>query len=51
MMPANAHQLFKLLVQIATMDLLPSEVVIDELEASVGIKNDEFSLTDSFIDF
>ena len=51
MMPANAHQLFKLLVEIATLNLLPTEVVIDEMEALMGISNDNFSLTDSFIDF
>ena len=31
MMPANANHLFKILVSIATFDLLPSDVVIDEM--------------------
>ena len=51
MMPANAHLLFKVLVQIATFDLVPSESIISEMEDGLGIENDEFALTDSFIDF
>ena len=51
MMPANAHLLFKVLVQIATFDLVPSEPIISEMEDGLGIENDEFALTDSFIDF
>ena len=51
MMPANAHHLFKMLVSIATLDLLPSDVVIEEIENNFGIVNDDFALTDSFVDF
>ena len=51
MMPANAHQLFKILVSIATFEILPTETVIDEIEKTLGIVNDEFTLTESFIDF
>ena len=51
MMPANAHFLFKILVSIATFNILPTEVVIDEIEGAFGLVNDDFTLTESFIDF
>ena len=50
-MPANAHHLFKILVQIATFNIIPTEVVIDAIEDKVGIDNDGFMLTQSFVDF
>ena len=50
-MPANAHVLFKILVQIATFDILPVETFISDFEDSLGIVNDSFALTPSFIDF
>ena len=51
MMPANAHQFFKILVSIATLDLLLSDVVIEEIENGIGVTNDDFALTKSFVDF
>lgn len=51
MMPANANLVFKFLIQIATLDLIPAEPLIDEIENKAGITNDDFVLTDSFIDF
>ena len=51
MMPANAQHVFKIIVQIATMDLLPTEPVIEDFEKNVGIMNDDYFLTDSFVDF
>ena len=51
MMPANAHRFFKIIIQIATFDLFPTNFIIDEMEESIGISNDEFTLTDSFADF
>ena len=45
MMPANAHHLFKILVKIATFNILPTEVVIDEMQEISGIENDEYTLT------
>ena len=45
MMPANAHHMFKILVSIATLDLLPADVVIEDMENSVNLVNDDFALT------
>ena len=50
-MPANAHILFKILVQIATFDLVPTESVNAEMQSSLGIEDDDFVLTESFVDF
>ena len=50
-MPANAHLLFKVLVQIATFDLLPAEDAISEIEDDLGIVNDDYAITESFVDF
>ena len=51
MMPANAHHLFKIIVSIATLDLLPTDLMIEEIEDGFGIVNDDFALTESFVDF
>ena len=51
MFPANVLQLFKILVSTANFDILPTQVVIDEIEELLGIKNDNYILTDSFVDF
>ena len=51
MMPANAHKLFAVLVKIATLDLFPTEYIIEGLEAEMGITHDEIALTDNFVDF
>ena len=51
MMPANAHQLFKILVTIAPFEIVPTETFIEDLQGEIGLENDEFSLTQSFIDF
>ena len=51
MMPSNAQYLFKILVSIATFNILPTEGVIDEIEEWLGIVNDDFYLTESFLDF
>lgn len=51
MMPANAEFLFDFLAEIATLNLVPSEPMIESIEGSIGIVNDDFYLTDSFIDF
>ena len=45
MMPSNAQYLFKILVAISTFNILPTEVVIDEIESGLGIVNDNFTLT------
>ena len=50
-MPANAQILFKILVSIATFDIVPAEQLIDGIENWLGIINDEFTLTESFADF
>ena len=50
-MPANAQFLFKILVQIATFNILPTESLIEQIESYLGIVNDDFTLTDAFIDF
>ena len=50
-MPANAQYMFKILVSIATFNILPTEDLINGFEGQVGIVNDEFTLTESFIDF
>lgn len=50
-MPANAHQLFQILVSVATFDLIPAEPAIEAMESWVGLTNDEFAITDSFVDF
>ena len=51
MMPSNAQYLFKILVSIATFNIFPTEGVIDEIEKWLGIVNDDFYLTESFLDF
>ena len=51
MMPANAHHLFKIIVSIATLDLLPTDLMIEEIEDGFGIVNDDVALTESFVDF
>ena len=50
-MPANAKFLFKMLVSIATFDIVPAEDLIDGIENWLGIVNDDFTLTESFADF
>ena len=50
MFPANSLQLFKIIASIATFNILPTQVVIDEIEELLGIKNDNFILRDSFVD-
>ena len=44
-MPANAQYMFKILVSIATFNVLPTEDLISEIEGQLGIVNDEFTLT------
>ena len=50
-MPGNADFLFRLLVQIATLNIVPTEDITQNLESRFGIRNDEYVLTDSFTDF
>lgn len=50
-MPANASFLYQILVSIATFNILPTESLIAEIEAVFGIVNDDFTLTESFINF
>lgn len=50
-MPANAHEVFKLIVQIATLDLVETEPLIEEVESRFEIKNDDFFVTETFCDF
>lgn len=50
-MPSNATQLFKIIVSIATFDIIPSRTAISDIEDSVQIVNDDFILTESFKDF
>ena len=50
-MPANADFLYKLIIQIATLNIVPTDEVTDKIEAAFGITNDDFTLTDSFVEF
>ena len=50
-MPANADYLFRIIVQIATFNIVPTDDLIQNIESCFGIKNDDFVLTESFIDF
>ena len=51
MMPANASIVFRFLMMIATFEMIPTEQLIEDSEGAIGIKTDEFGLTDSFIDY
>ena len=51
MMPTNAHILFKILIKIATLDLIPTELFLDDLQEEFGLTNDSFELTDNFVTF
>lgn len=48
MMPQNADMLFTILMKIATFDLIPTEAVIDDMQVSMGIVDDNFILSDNF---
>ena len=50
-MPANAFLLFKVLIKIATLDILPTEELIDGVKDGLGISSDEYVLTDDFFIF
>ena len=50
-MPANADFLFRILVQIATLNIIPTDSATETIESIIGITNDEFVLTESFVDF
>ena len=51
MMPSNAHTFYSAIIKIAQLDIVPLEAVIDELEASVNLVHDDFTLSDSMVDF
>lgn len=51
MMPGNAQFLFQIIVKIATFDILPTEELIQDAEDSFGIENEEYILTDTFVDY
>ena len=51
MMPANAHHMFQVIIQIAHYNIVPLEEAIEDMEAMIGIQNDNFILSDNFADF
>ena len=51
MMPTNAHMLFKILIKIATLDLLPTEEFLEDVQEFAGLINDDYELTDDFVTF
>lgn len=51
LMPANAHQVFQLILQIANFEMFPVEDMIEETEKLLGLQNDGYLISENFGEF